>query len=85
MAKFSQKVQGKEVGQAAVYAAPHTMDGKAGTGQAPRKSGAELINELNPSIGGITKRIRADKTGDGIKIRGTGAATKGLRARGPMG
>jgi len=27
MAKFSQKMQGKEVGQAAVYAQPHTMSG----------------------------------------------------------
>jgi hypothetical protein len=31
MAKFSQKMMGKEVGQAPVYAEPHTMDGKAGT------------------------------------------------------
>jgi len=84
MAKFSQKVKGKEVGAAAVYAAPHTMRGDKLTAQ-PRKSGAEVINGLNPSIGGITKSIRADKTGDGIKVRGTGAATKGLRARGPMG
>ena len=84
MAKFSQKVKGKEVGSAAVYAAPHTMGGDKLTAK-PRKSGAEVVDELNPSVGGITKSIRADKTGDGIKVRGTGAATKGLRARGPMG
>ena len=30
MAKFSQKLMGKEVGQASVYAAPHE-NGKAGT------------------------------------------------------
>ena len=29
MAKFSMKKQGKEVGPASVYAAPHTMKGKA--------------------------------------------------------
>jgi hypothetical protein len=29
MAKFSMKKGGKEVGPASVYAAPHTMDGKA--------------------------------------------------------
>ena len=29
MAKFSKKVMGKEVGDAKVYAEPHTMDGKA--------------------------------------------------------
>jgi hypothetical protein len=28
MAKYSHKQGGKEVGQAAVYAEPHTMDGK---------------------------------------------------------
>jgi hypothetical protein len=27
MGKFSQKMMGKEVGQAAKYAAPHSMDG----------------------------------------------------------
>jgi hypothetical protein len=29
MAKYSMKKGGKEVGPASVYAAPHTMDGKA--------------------------------------------------------
>ena len=28
MAKFSKKVMGKEIGDATVYAEPHTMDGK---------------------------------------------------------
>jgi hypothetical protein len=28
MAKFSKKVMGKEIGDATVYAKPHTMDGK---------------------------------------------------------
>jgi hypothetical protein len=85
MAKFSQKVQGKEVGQAAVYAEPHTMSGKSGTGEKPRTTGAECMNEMNISVGTISKKTRPDNTSEGIKIRGTGAATKGLRARGPMG
>lgn len=84
MAKYSQKQGGKEVGAAAVYAAPHTMSGKAGAESKPRKTGAEVMNEMNPSIAGITKSTRADKADDGIKIRGTGAATKGVKARGPM-
>lgn len=84
MAKFSQKVQGKEVGQAAVYAAPHTMSGKAVNGAGAKKSGADCMNEMNISAGSISKKVRADNTDDGIKVRGTGAATKGLRARGPM-
>jgi hypothetical protein len=84
MAKFSQKQGGKEVGQAAVYAAPHTMEGKATT-EKPRKSGAEVMNEMNVSLGGISKTLGKPTKTDGIKIRGTGAATKGVMARGPMG
>ena len=47
MAKFSQKVKGKEVGQAAVYAAPHTMKGKATSVQADSKytPGAKVIGK----------------------------------------
>jgi len=84
MAKFSRKVMGKEVGSAAVYAAPHTMSGKSGTDRAPRKSGGECMNEMNISVGGISKKIPADNASEGIKVRGTGVATKGLMARGPM-
>ena len=42
------------------------------------------LNELNISVGGISKGNYADVKTDGIKIRGTGAATKGTKARGPM-
>jgi hypothetical protein len=84
MAKFSQKQGGKEVGQAAVYAAPHNMEGKTSI-EKPRKSGAEVMNESNPSVGGISKGNYKPTKTDGIKIRGTGAATKGVMARGPMG
>jgi hypothetical protein len=43
------------------------------------------MNEMNVSIGTISKgNYPAEKT-SGIKIRGTGAATKGVMARGPMG
>ena len=45
MAKFSQKFKGKEVGSAAVYAAPHTMDGKPVTGAGMNKTGAQVMNE----------------------------------------
>ena len=41
------------------------------------------MDELNISVGGVFKRQPGEKT-DGIKIRGTGAATKGTKARGPM-
>jgi len=87
MAKFSMKQDGKEVGPASVYAQPHTMDGKAmaissNPGKEPNQSKADTVNM---SIGNISKAAgdKQVKT-DGIKIRGTGAATKGLMARGPM-
>lgn len=97
MAKFSQKVKGKEVGQAGVYAAPHKMSGKSTTVEAETKriyQGTDpntlKATEINPRTTG-TLRVSAGDPGrddvkkDGIKIRGTGAATKGLMARGPMG
>jgi hypothetical protein len=84
MAKFSQKVKGKEVGQAAVYAEPHTMTGKRLPAQS-EISGVGQMDSLNIGVGTVNKgNTRPTKT-DGIKIRGTGAATKGVMARGPMG
>ena len=81
------KKGGKEVGQASVYAAPHTMDGKAMKissvpGKEPNRS---KMDTLDISVGGISKSAGNEpaKT-SGIKVRGTGAATKGLMARGPM-
>ena len=75
MAKYSMKQGGKEVGPASVYAPPHT--------EVVAKKG-NCLDDLNISVGGVSKgNYKAEKT-DGIKIRGTGAATKGLKARGPM-
>jgi hypothetical protein len=87
MAKFSMKKGGKEVGPASTYAKPHTMSGKAvraetNPGKEPNKS---KLDTYDVSIGGISKSAGDEKTKtDGIKIRGTGAATKGVMARGPM-
>ena len=87
MAKFSDKRMGKEVGNAAVYAKPHTMSGKAvgiepNPGKMPNRSKADTVNM---SIGNISKAAGDEQVKTtGIKIRGTGAATKGLMARGPM-
>ena len=84
---YTMKKGGKEIGSAAVYAQPHTMDGKAmkissTPGKEPNYS---KTDSLDVSIGGISKSAGNEpiKT-DGIKIRGTGAATKGITARGPM-
>lgn len=87
MAKFSKKVMGKEVGSAEVYAQPHTMSGKAvkaatNPGKAPNRS---KLDTYDVSVGAISNSAGDEpaKT-SGIKIRGTGAATKGVMARGPM-
>jgi hypothetical protein len=87
MATFSKKMMGKEVGSASVYAKPHTMNGKAVTmdtnpGKGPNRS---KLDTLDVSVGAESKSAgdKPTKT-SGIKIRGTGAATKGLMARGPM-
>ena len=86
MAKFSKKVMGKEVGDASVYAKPHTMDGKPmriseNPGSGPNHSRAETVNA---SVGNISKSDGSATKTSGIKMRGTGAATKGLMSRGPM-
>ncbi len=85
MAKFSKKMMGKEVGDAGIYAEPHTMDGKAmkNAESAVVKKGNQS-NEMRPSIGNIFISQPETKT-SGIKIRGTGAATKGRMSSGKMG
>jgi len=85
MAKYSMKKGGKEVGPASVYAEPHTMSGKkVASAEASVVKTGNPTDELNISVGGISKRNDQKTKTDGIKIRGTGAATKGTMARGPM-
>jgi hypothetical protein len=84
MAKFSQKVKGKEVGQAAVYAAPHNMKGQALKGDLPYTPGAKVMDDINISVAGLSKGNYKETKTDGIKMRGAGAATKGTMCRGPM-
>jgi hypothetical protein len=85
MAKFSKKMMGKEVGDASVYAKPHGVNAKATKMQDPNTLSAK---QMRPST--VAPRVsggdpgRDDVKTTGIKIRGTGAATKGLYARGPM-
>jgi hypothetical protein len=84
MAKYSMKKGGKEVGPASTYAEPHTMDGKKmdNAKSAVTKPGNGM-DKVNMSVGNKFKNQPETKT-SGIKIRGTGAATKGVMARGPM-
>jgi hypothetical protein len=96
MAKFSDKRMGKEVGDASVYAQPHTMTGQpqsvndslnnGGFRPDPNTMGANgsspggNVPARRVSLGDIT----APPKTTGIKMRGTGAATKGVMSRGPM-
>jgi hypothetical protein len=85
MAKFSKKMMGKEVGDAATYAAPHKMNGKAlvMSTNPGKDSSISSLNTMKMSVGVINNGESPTKT-SGIKVRGTGAATKGVMARGPM-
>jgi hypothetical protein len=86
MAKYSMKQGGKEVGSAKVYAPPHTMTGKKTTvAENPGKSSElESLNTMRMSVGMYNNGPDKSAKTTGIKIRGTGAATKGVMARGPM-
>lgn len=70
MPKFSKKMGGKEVGDASVYAEPHTEV----------KTGTSMMGRATPVTIGKLKETKTD----GIKMRGVGAATKGIMSRGPM-
>jgi hypothetical protein len=90
MATFSKKMMGKEVGSASVYAQPHDMSGKAITADTEYKTDPNTMSADESTPGGMPSRrvsignmTRGPKT-TGIKMRGTGAATKGVMSRGPM-
>ena len=78
---------GKEVGDASVYAKPHTMSGKAvkastNPGKEPNHS---RVDTVDMSVGAFSNRPEGMGTKtSGIKTRGNGCATKGTMARGPM-
>jgi len=85
------KKGGKEVGQASIYAKPHTMTGSSDVDLGvcyATDPNSMSANESTP--GGMPARrvsggnITGEPKTTGIKIRGTGAATKGVMARGPM-
>ena len=72
---------------ASAYAKPHTMSGKpvrmeSNPGSMPNRS---KLENIDISLGQFSKSAGDEPTKtSGIKVRGTGAATKGLMARGPM-
>jgi hypothetical protein len=72
---------------ASAYAKPHTMDGKSvgiseNPGTPPNRS---KLDNFDVSVGNISKSAGNEPTKtSGIKMRGTGCATKGVMSRGPM-
>jgi hypothetical protein len=90
------KKGGKEVGYASVYAPPHTMTGAAMNvksaqdaamlkGKDPNKLTADQMGPRSA----VPRVSMGDPAADdvkttGMKMRGTGAATKGVMSRGPM-
>lgn len=44
----------------------------------------ETMNNLNVGVGNISSKDYPEPKTAGVKVRGTGAATKGVMARGPM-
>jgi uncharacterized protein YukJ len=72
---------------ASAYAKPHTMSGaKVGPKEAEAAVTAKGngVDEIKMTVGNTFKKQNDEVKDSGIKIRGTGAATKGVMARGPM-
>ena len=95
MAKFSKKVMGKEVGSASVYAEPHTMKGTAMSAKDAMKAVSrkpdptrQVAGDFRPGQPAARVSLgdpdRQDVKTEGITMRGYGAATKGIKSRGPM-
>jgi len=58
---------------------------KEGMSQLAARPNKSKLDEYDVTIGNISKSAGDEKVKTtGIKLRGTGAATKGLMARGPM-
>jgi hypothetical protein len=66
------------------YAKPHTMSGGAVDAQSAVTKKGNGIDEIKMSAGNVFKSQNDEVKTSGIKIRGTGAATKGTMSRGPM-
>jgi hypothetical protein len=91
---FSMKKGGKEVGSASVYAQPHDMSGKKVTvmsidkaDAAPEYASTKTVKTAgvsDPVPNGVSYGRSGEPKTSGIKMRGTGAATKGVMSRGPM-
>jgi hypothetical protein len=88
MANFQQKDDGQRSWRCQrLCAEPHNMTGEAGVDI--KNSGYQggnrfTANDVNMSVGNISRDPYKEPKTSGIKIRGNGCATKGVMARGPM-
>jgi hypothetical protein len=73
--------KGKENKPASAYV-DRAKEGLAQLASRPDQSDPASVNM---SVGNVYRRPQPEPKTSGIKMRGTGAATKGLMARGPMG
>jgi hypothetical protein len=69
---------------ASAYAKPHTMSGKTVTAKLPDTDNLKYMKDTNVSVANNHSNDYPGVKTSGIKIRGTGCATKGVLARGPM-
>lgn len=90
MAKFSMKKGGKEVGSAEVYAEPHTMKGgtvsmkDVSKRDFSNKKGAYETTAKDPARTVSAGYYDKENINGEVTMRGYGAATKGIKCRGPM-
>ena len=77
MAKINNKAAEK-------YAQPHTMSGGKVDNDVPKVDNKKYLRDMNVSVANSRSNDYPGVKTDGIKIRGTGAAIKGVMARGPM-
>ncbi len=82
----------KNIKQAAAYAKPHTMSGKSVKAETGYKTDPNSMSATESTPGGMPARrvsmgnpASEQINGNGeVKMRGAGAATKGVMSRGPM-
>ena len=66
------------------YAKPHNVSGEAFNAESAVVKKGNGVDDIKMSVAGVFKSQNDEVKTSGIKIRGTGAATKGTMARGPM-
>ena len=70
---------------ASAYATPHTMSGKkVGISETTGPSNKKYMKDANVSVANTHSNEYDGVKTSGIRMRGTGCATKGVMSRGPM-